>query len=260
MTSFIDTDTNFSFAQIPTANQEIEVKFITPNEKSLQKMCDTMSHMDYTSTEYSRSIPHSYWDKSENGIILNSRPISCYLDDKDKTMNKMGYSLRSRFSATYNMIESKVEHCVKDEGVEINGPRGSLRHEDEIYTNEKIIDLDIFTDSKTQTMLKNIDRKSLSYYFATDVKRQMFALKQNVNGKNALFEVAFDSITYVHPDKKNGKQTEFARKLDLTSLTIEEIESALSNIEADMKSIAKKLNIELRPEERSKGQRGMYEV
>lgn len=277
--------TAFSRLNTPTLKQEIESKYNLQSLAELNTLSTAVIQSGHADIRFSQLNPEPYLNKDHamHGL-LKTHPVSWYLDTKDKTALLNSLTIRGRLTvgdSAYN------EFSIKGQAQEFSGPGGSIRHEDERFTPHfGFFASDFADDPISATLIDIIGEEPLIPYFATDVPRTLIGVRVELdNGKQAIFEVAFDNLRYIHHDdssetgitqfaqlhqleieyfnpldkKDPTKMSNFAEALGLDVLTNEEVEIALTQVSNVIHDLAAQHSIELAPTDISKGRFGYEE-
>jgi hypothetical protein len=190
-----------------------------------------------------------------------------------------------RFTRVNGQPRPYVQHCVKGHAGKTNAVGASYRHEDEILNNRTILLASYFNDQTTLDIIKGNQINNIGLHFGTDVSRFFLGYQVVINGKRAIYEIAFDDIKYeapevigstrknieffmqneieieyMHPVNDNGDLSRTAKLMGLNPFTASEIDQGMEIAAESVQELAKKLNIEMTPEKASKGERGFFEL
>lgn len=179
-----------------------------------------------------------------------------------------------------------IQHCVKGHATEFNGNSGAApRHEDEVLNDQRTFLRESFNDPTTLALLQGDHVNNLGLHFETDVPRNFIGYTVEINGKKAVFEIAFDEISYrkpvnkdghkaletffnqneveteyFHPIRDDGHPTRTAKKMGLQPLNNDEINDGMEKTIEQLSLCAEKNKIDITPEKASKAQRGFFEL
>lgn len=266
-------------SQAPSTSQEIENKQNVSSVDDLKTIKDDLIESGLVDINFARQNPKPYFRKDQafRGL-LRTHPVSWYLDTKNFTMLENDATIRGRLTTYMDYIEFSI----KGKGVPFVGAGGSLRHEGEKISPTFGFFAQDFQDHPTsQQLIRLIEGEELSPYFATDVQRDMVGIRTTTpNGKNSIFEIAFDPIKYIRhdPNSENGlscfceinqieaeyfnpnSDPKFSEQLGLDHLTTDEVAIALADIVERIKAIAARNNLIMTPSDISKGRFGYEEM
>lgn len=267
---------------VPDPKDEMEAKYKVGSLDDLRRIREDIVKNQRHSALYSSLLKHGYLTRDGVDAHLKGRPVSWYVDDKNRSLSNKDKTIRSRFSLVNGVLLPEVQHCVKGDAIAFSGSSGTVRLEDEVKNENKRFSPEFFSDPRTVAMLEAVKPEDFHLHFATDVKRHILGIVDTNHGQRSLFEIAFDhsryiapdgrghnrkfheqyeiEIEYVHPLKKSGELGRIAQQMDLSILTTPEVDAAMARIARSVQKTAKKLEISMKPEAISKGKRGFIEL
>lgn len=180
---------------------EVEEKYLIKNETDYYKALFYCLHSLYDSIdkEYSRELNGTgYYDMSVLDGVLESRPVTWYYDTPDRRLAKSKGQIRLRSSKTN---DTSFELGIKGFPIKRNGI--TIRHEEEFFVKEPIVDFSLFQSQKSLDFISQLDSvgikdTDLVPMFATDVTRLTFMIRLD----DIPIEIAFDDIAYVDKNSK----------------------------------------------------------